>query len=157
MCVYVRCSQRVTTPFERAARKIFLRRDSHFSRLTVVEGRGDNSHGSPLSGVCSPAATARAPLSFLSLVGWQKSWSGRLVISHFPKQRHRQALRAGIRSFSFERGLRLVARLPCVSHSLFVYSFPLWRSSFHQRAVPFLLCQPRALPLLCTGHPQRSF
>lgn len=38
-CTRCVCPRRVTTPLERAARKIFLRRDSHFSRLTVVEGR----------------------------------------------------------------------------------------------------------------------
>lgn len=55
------CSRRVTTPLERAARKIFLRRDSHFSRLTVVEGREITvAH---LYGICSLPARRALPRS----------------------------------------------------------------------------------------------
>lgn len=80
---------RVTTLPERGARKIFLRHDSHFSRLTVVEGREITA--AHLSGISVLLIGPARALPVLSLVGWQKSRSGQLVISHFPKQRHRQA------------------------------------------------------------------
>lgn len=80
------------------ARKISPACDTHFSRLTVVEGREITTarrKGPPSQYLSREEPFSCAPLArslFLARRGWQKSRSGRLVISHFPKQRHRQAV-----------------------------------------------------------------